>query len=249
MLFFIMTVWIVLAFCVFVLMVLKGWVLRDQAYNLAFSKYGRFTSIPLLFTCGIVLIPLAWKEEHPADHSKKWYKEFRNCFIVGLVFCIFALAGFIVIYILMPKCNSIIAFVFKKGFISWSIACLIWYFIDCCFEANLYNYEYQILDYGEKILTGFEERSPPEIHPKARKRAGYACMVLYGVLIGVLGFLFKDVVMPVCGMFLLMGQMVVSAKAKKKPDGYKFLGYLDDPGFRRKGNWWPWNFYGKNNYD
>ncbi len=59
-------------------------------------------------------------------------------------------------------------------------------------------------------------------------------MVLYGVLMGVLSFVWRDVVIAFCAMFMLMGQMIPSARSKKRPDGWPK--YMEGDTFRVKGN-------------
>ncbi len=41
-------------------------------------------------------------------------------------------------------------------------------------------------------------------------------MILYGLVIGGFSFYWRDIIMPACGMFFLMGQMIISARSKKK---------------------------------
>lgn len=201
-------------------MLLKGCIIKDYVYKNAFSKYGRYTPIPMLFTCGIVLIPLIWKAHHPDQQGEQidWAKSMRNLFVAAVILTVFALGGFIFTYAAMGPCESALAFVFKKGYLSWTIAYLIWYFVDCIFEANFYHVAYRSADYEAKKIKSdlaFTNMEQPELHINRRKKAGYACMVLYGVLIAAMSFGFRDIIMCFCGLFFLMGQMVVSAKAGK----------------------------------
>ena len=219
-------------------MLLKGCVIKDYVYKNAFSKYGRYTPIGMLFTCGLALIPLIWKAHHPDEIGEQvdWARSKRNIYIAAALLSIFALGIFIFTYAAMGPTESALAFVFKKGYLGWSIAYLIWYFVDCLFECNVFHVMYRNaqFDVRDQLQSPFmNDNERPSYHLKRRMKATYACMVLYSVLIGAMAFGFRDIVMCLCGMFFMMGHMVLSAKAEKDhPDWWE----AEMGTYRRKGN-------------
>lgn len=196
-----------------------------EVYQLAFSQWGRFIPIVILITTGNVLIPVSWKSSHPDEwDGKKWNKGFLGCFSVSLIFSVIAIVFLILIYIKMGDTRDPLGVIFKQGYISWTLGFLLWNLIDCCFELDYYNYQL-------KLAKG----KLPKYHGKARKTAGYICIIIYGILVGLFSFLKDDVICPIIGMFMVMGQMVISAKADNKPKEFEDI-YLPGESYRSKGH-------------
>lgn len=253
MIYFVFIVWLCLAFLVLFLMVSKGCLLEsDPVYTLAFSKFGKYLPIPIFITCALTLIPIVWenldktflaytelRSKPNEEEEKKYYYEIvkprrdyfddkKTIFVAGLVLSIVAFIGFFFIYLTLGNCSGVASFLFKKCYLSWTMAYLLWYFIDCCFELNLHIfiyktyycefYTYDRIAKKYNVIVEEEEShkcTPPTFHPNARKKAGYACLVLYPILIGVFSWVFKDVAIAACALFLIMGQFIISAKARK----------------------------------
>lgn len=207
MIYFLYVLFILLALFVTVCMCLKGTVIKDnKIYDMAFGQWGRFLPIPILLEVGLECITVYLDEEGADD--KNWY---RNVLITALVFNIVCLALFIIIYIKMGDCgDSILAFVFKKGFVSFSIAYHGYYFFDTV------------------ILLAKEEEDDYKDHNKRFKAGSGVSMILLGILAGLGCWFWKDIVLAAVTMFFEMGIMVLSAKAKKypkRPKGYPKKAY------------------------
>ena len=78
---FVFTVWLGLALTVCILMFLKGCVVQNYQYEVAFSDVGRATVLPILILCAITLIPIVWEDKHPdLTDVLSYTKQYRNIF-------------------------------------------------------------------------------------------------------------------------------------------------------------------------
>lgn len=176
-------------------MLLKGRAFKDNnLYDMAFSQFGRFLSLPTLLNGALCLIPLVFDEMSPLDRDEK------TAAIVALVFNLLCLIGFILIYVKLPKCGgSIPTFVFKKGFISTCIAYHIYFFFN-------------------NIITIAYFDDPLGIKAEDRRTGSWICILLFGIIIGLFTWFFQDVVVGLMGFLFNVAFFVLSSADKPRKE-------------------------------
>lgn len=191
---------------VFFIMILKGNAFKDNyLYDMAFSKFGRFLFIPLLITGTMCLIPLTYDSLDYGSRNEK------TAAIVALIFNIICLFCLIFIYCMLPECHdSIPAFIFKKCFISVSMA-------------------YQIYFFFNNIITIAYFDDPLLLKADQRRTWSWICMIIFSVVIGALTWLWKDVSIGVMGTLFNIAFFVLSNADLPKDN--------IPPGNRNKGNY------------
>lgn len=196
---------LLLVLYVFIIILLKGRAFKDNyLYDMAFGKFGRFLWIPILINGGMVLIPFVFNDIKVANRDD------QAAAIAALVMNLLVLFGYIFIYCMLPKCNeNIYSFVFKKCFLSAAASYQIYFFFN-----NLITIFY----FGDQPLN---------THADSRRTASWICICIFGVIIGLLTWFWKDVCMGGMGLLFQIGFFVLSNGDKP----------IDKSGRRNKGNY------------
>lgn len=180
---------LLLAAYVFFIMVLKGMALKDNyLYDMAFGKYGRFLFLPLLFTGGLCLIPII------KNSLDDYNRNNTASAVVALVFNIICLFSLIFIYCMLPECiDSTLSFVFKKCFVSATMAYHIYFFFN-------------------NVITIAYFEDPLLLKASQRNTWSWICICIFSVIIGILVWLWREVCMGVMGILFNVAFFVISSK-------------------------------------
>ncbi len=177
---------------VFFIMILKGNAFKDNAlYDMAFGKFGRFLFIPLLVTGGMCMIPLICADMDAFKRND------QGACIAALILNLIALFALIFIYCMLPLCGDCIpARIFKKCFVSVTIAYHIFFFFNNC------------------ITIGYFGNPSGDRHMWS-----WLCMIIFGIIIGVLVWIWKDVAIGVLGTLFNIAFFVLSNSDRPKDEG------------------------------
>lgn len=202
-----------LAMFAFLLILLKLFFFRgNQIYNIAFGNAGRFLPLGILFATAGLFVPIVQDDYDYEDLQKRSTRKTRA--VVGLIFSLITLIIFSIIYIFSGKCNSsIMAFIFKKCFISVFIAFHLMHFLYCVVYVDYYEKE---ADISYDFVIGLKYKD----FYKDQALKSWMCILVFGIVCGLATWFYSDLFIGLIGTLFELGFLIYSTGIPTKGNIY-----------------------------